>query len=232
MKKLISKIKELNEWQKFIIEAAFIIIFGSIFFTKVIINGYVPSESMEPTLMTGDISISYALAYAKKAPTRGDIIIFSSEEQTHGDMYIKRVIGLPGDNIKFVDGDVYINEELLVEEYIPTDIHTTCWRSIERVPEGTYFVMGDNREVSMDSRDWDNPFVAMDDIRGKMIAKLSRAKIRKLFQREHMRKHYEHVRKVQCGHDASTFAYAKKKRGEAANFFEKISNNKESNHKE
>lgn len=183
MKKLIIKIKELNEWQKLIIEAAFIIIFGTVFFTKVIINGYIPSASMEPTLMTGDISISYALAYIKKTPARGDIIIFSSKEQTQGDLYIKRVIGLPGDKIEFVDGYVYINDELIYEEYIPSDVETNCWWNVEEVPENTCFVMGDNRENSVDSRYWDNPFVAMDDIRGKMIAKLSMSKIRKLFQR-------------------------------------------------
>lgn len=136
-----------------------------IVFFKVIELSYIPSESMEPTLMTGDIAIYNRLAYVKNAPKRGDVVTLIKD----GVLYSKRIIGEPGDLVKFDSGYVYINGEKLDEsEYIDDSIETNCLHEFE-VPEDAYFVLGDNREVSSDSRYWDDPYVFEDDIQAKMF---------------------------------------------------------------
>lgn len=127
----------------------------------------IQSESMEPTLMTGDIAIFNRLAYVTNEVQIGDIVcIWSEEEQKY---LGKRVIGLPGDDISFIDGNVVINGIVLDESlYINEDIETNCTLEF-KVPENCYFVLGDNREISKDSRFFDNPYISEDDIVGKYI---------------------------------------------------------------
>ena len=136
-------------------------------FKYVIIPGYVPSESMYPTLNVGDWGFANGLAYVLHEPQRGDIIVFESEELN--ETLIKRVIGLPGDTVSFYDGYVYINDGLIVEEYIDSDVETNSNVQEFIVPEGCYFVLGDNRESSYDSRFWSNPYVSADSIKGKYM---------------------------------------------------------------
>lgn len=127
----------------------------------------IPSESMMPTLKVNDYIVSNRLAYKKRSPQRGDIIVFQSDE--FGQLLCKRVIGTPGDEISFANGFVYINNEIYDESaYIPEDIESNCADSFT-VPEGCYFVMGDNREISDDSRFWEDPYVPLDKIESKMI---------------------------------------------------------------
>lgn len=131
--------------------------------------GPIASGSMEPTLKTGDSGIYNRLAYiGDKEVNRGDIIVFYSREfnETIG----KRVIGLPGDEIKFKDGYVFINGQYVDEsDYIPADVETNCSKTF-KVPAGCYFLLGDNRENSNDSRYWANPYISKKDIIGKYIA--------------------------------------------------------------
>lgn len=142
-----------------------VIITTIIAFRFILFTGYVGSGSMEPTIMTGDISVSYRLAYVNEKPERGDIIIF----KRNGDTLGKRVVGIENDVVEFIDGYVYINGELLDEsEYIDTDIETNSNKSFE-VPEGCVFVLGDNRENSLDSRHWENPYVPETDIIAKLL---------------------------------------------------------------
>ena len=106
------------------------------------------------------------MAYISKTPQRGDIIYFEGSSYSDSQYLCKRVIGIPGDTIKFVNGDVYINDMKVNEAYISDEIETNS-KNTFLVPNNCVFVMGDNRENSLDSRFFTNPYVSYDDIKGK-----------------------------------------------------------------
>ncbi len=125
---------------------------------------YTTSESMYPTISIPAISITNDLAYVIRPVQRGDIISFYHEDSIFG----KRVIGIEGDEIEFHDGYVYINGVKYDEPYLSEDIETNCNHTFV-VPEDCVFVLGDNREISNDSRCWDNPYVPVSKIKGKIV---------------------------------------------------------------
>jgi len=135
-------------------------------FELIIMNGFIPSESMEPTLNVGNGVVVNRLSYISSEPLRGDVIVFESEEY---DAYlIKRVIGLPGDVIDLKDGFVYVNGCKLVESYAyGTTVASLKGTTHFEVPENSVFLLGDNREFSADSRAWGNPYISYDDIVGE-----------------------------------------------------------------
>ncbi|MGL5346348.1 MAG: signal peptidase I [Peptostreptococcaceae bacterium] len=113
----------------------------------------IPSESMEPTIMTSDRMIINRLPYYYRNPKRGEIVIFKQGDE----FWVKRVIGEPGDTLNLIDGYVYINDHPLDESgYLDSSILTFPLSSDISfpfiVPTNTYFVMGDNRLASRDSR--------------------------------------------------------------------------------
>ena len=110
----------------------------------------VEGACMEPNLYTGQRVLVMKSAYWFDDPHRGDVIIFKSTQDPDRTL-IKRVIGMPGDNIAISDGEVYINGSLLDEPYAHG---FTSPDSTKVVPAGNYFMMGDNRESSTDSRSW------------------------------------------------------------------------------
>ena len=144
--------KEVVSWVRM-----FVIVIAVVFVLTqfVIINVRVPSGSMENTIMTKDRLIGFRFSYWFDEPQRGDIILFSypvDEKQT----YIKRVIGLPGETVEIRDGKIYIDgsSEPLEEDYLK---ETWTWENdgyTFKVPEGCYFVLGDNRNDSEDGRFW------------------------------------------------------------------------------
>ena len=131
------------------------------------LTSVVQSGSMEPTIMTKDIAVGNAVAYKVREPQRGDIV-YVKNASTEEKLYVKRIIGMPGETVSFKDGYVYINGQKLDEPYISEDVETNCDKTFE-VPEGCYLVLGDNRENSRDSRYWDNPYVKESEIKGKII---------------------------------------------------------------
>lgn len=142
----------------------------TILFTQLIINVYIPSESMESTLMTGDMLIGNRLAYKLgSSPERFDIVVFYAPDEPDK-LYIKRVIGLPGEKVTVKNGKVYINnsDEPLDDSFIQEPMDKSENASYE-VPEGCYFMMGDNRNASYDSRYWENKYVPEDYIVAKAI---------------------------------------------------------------
>ena len=157
--------KEIMSWILTIAIAVALALFLNNF---VIINARIPSGSMENTIMTGDRLIGLRLAYKNSDPQRGDIIIFKfPDDETQ--KYVKRVIGLPGETVTIKDAKVYIDGELLEEDYLKEDWVVSTGPYTFEVPEGSYFVMGDNRNDSWDARFWTNTYVTEDKILGKAI---------------------------------------------------------------
>ena len=158
--------KEIFEWVKIIVSAALI---AFVLNTFIIANSEVPSGSMENTIMTGDRVIGSRLSYHFEDPKRGDIAIFRfpDNEKIY---YVKRIIGLPGETVDIVDGKVYINGsgEPLDEPYIREPMIPEEPMHFE-VPENCYFMMGDNRNYSMDARRWENTYVKRDKIIAKVL---------------------------------------------------------------
>jgi signal peptidase I len=123
----------------------------------------VESISMQPTLYPGDYVIVNKLAYRfKGGPERGDVIVFRYPPNPEAIPYIKRVIGLPGDQIHISDGKILVNGQLMLEPYLQV---TTNRGGDWTVPAGQLFVMGDNRNNSSDSRSWG--FVPLENIIGR-----------------------------------------------------------------
>lgn len=122
----------------------------------VLINAHVPTSSMEPTISVDEKLMGNRLAYLFKNPSRGDIIIFKFPDD-ESQIFIKRVIGLPGDTVQIISGELFINGELITEDYIKDSMHGNF--GPYEVPEESYFVLGDNRNVSEDSRFWKNTYV-------------------------------------------------------------------------
>lgn len=148
-----------------IITIALLIILDIFFMKYIVLFTHILSASMEPTLCVGEYVVYNRLAYKNDEIKRGDIVSFQSDELD--ELVGKRVIGLPGDIIEFEKGNVIINgNELDETEYISSENRTYCEKSF-KVPEGTVFLLGDNREVSYDSRYWDNPFIPIEDILGR-----------------------------------------------------------------
>lgn len=110
-------------------------------------------QSMEPTLASGDRVLTNRLIYKLKEPKRGDIVVFKPNGNEKSHYYMKRVIGLPGETVQIIDGFIYIDGEVLVEE-IKLEKMEYAGIAEEPVKLGKeeYFVLGDNRNASEDSR--------------------------------------------------------------------------------
>jgi signal peptidase I len=156
---------------------------------------YLPTESMAPTFLVGDHVLADKLAYSKAMPKRGDVVIFRVPRKP-GLTWIKRVIGLPGDTVEVKNNDVFVNGKRLDRDRTPASsvggmagisegqvfVETNAGSRYmiligkgkvldspkTTVPEGTFFVLGDNRDNSMDSRDPELGFVPLGNILGNV----------------------------------------------------------------
>lgn len=132
---------------------------------------FIPSGSMEPTLAINDRLIVDKLSYKFTSPERGDIVVFNPtealEQQNFKDAFIKRVIGLPGEKIEVKEGQVFINDKSLKENYTK-EIPNYTWGP-KVVPDNSYVVFGDNRNNSYDSHYWN--FVPREKIVGRAIVR-------------------------------------------------------------
>ena len=183
--------EELISWIQVLATAAVI---AFVLTTFIIANSEVPTSSMENTIMAGSRVIGSRLHYKFDDPEHGDVAIFvwgwqcpecgvmgegeykpdacprcdyNIGKRTNTIYYVKRIIGLPGDVIDIIDDVVYRNGEILDEPYLAEEMNQDETYHFE-VPENHYFMMGDNRNYSLDARYWKRPYISKD----KMIAKV------------------------------------------------------------
>ena len=132
---------------------------------------YIPSKSMVPTLVTDDRLIVDKVSYKFADPQRGDVIVFQPTDELKRkkfkDAFIKRIIGLPGDEVEVRGGRVYVNGESLDEDYIAEPPEYQY--GPVSVPQNSYLVLGDNRNNSYDSHHWG--FVPRDRIIGRAVVR-------------------------------------------------------------
>ena len=163
--------KNIIEWVKEIILAVIIASIILAFIKPIIIR----QSSMEPTFFNGDYVFISKQAYTLFGdPERGDVVVFHTGMQTddgEDKNLIKRIIGLPGDQVEIIDGYVYLNGEKLDETYINEQGVSGNMEEIT-VPEGKLFCMGDNRRVSLDSRDAAVGCVDQEEILGRVFIRL------------------------------------------------------------
>lgn len=133
----------------------------------------VSGDSMEDTLHDGESLLVEKVSYHFSDPDRFDVVVFYPDEEDRSEYYVKRIIGLPGETIQIVEDDIYINGELLPEEY---GKQAMVYSGIAQKPfvleEDEYFVLGDNRYVSFDSRYEEVGPVHKDMIAGKAIVRI------------------------------------------------------------
>lgn len=151
----------LMEYAKSIIAA---LVLALLIITFVVQAFYIPSGSMRPTLAVGDRVIVNKFIYRFKNPERFNIIVFKYPVDPRR-KFIKRLIGVGGDKIEIINGTVYVNDKALKEDYTLTPGIGNYGPTV--VPKDNYFVLGDNRNNSEDSRYWG--FVPRKNIVGQAI---------------------------------------------------------------
>ena len=151
----------------------------------------IPSESMVPNLLIGDRLVADGWAYQNKEPQRGDVIVFKYPRD-ESIVYVKRLVGLPGDTVELKDGELFINGELQPQVALGAQVLQQGWAFMDyreklgqkehvlrravhssldnfgpvTVPSDKFFAMGDNRDRSADSRAWG--FVSREQLLGRM----------------------------------------------------------------
>lgn len=125
-------------------------------------------DSMNPLIENGDVVLVNRILYDASIPKRGDIIVFKPNGNENLHSYVKRIIALPGETIQIMEDGIYVDGELLEEEYETSDISDVGLASEEITLAGDeFFVLGDNRESSEDSRKADIGNVKRSEIEGK-----------------------------------------------------------------
>lgn len=162
-----------DKLKSFLLDAFEVLIFAvSIFlfiYLLIVQPHKIKGASMEPNFFDGEYLLTNKIGYRLDLPERGDVVVFKAPG-TNGDEFIKRIIGLPGEVISIQNNRVFINSKPLNEIYLPESTKTLTGTFLREgkqitIPNEKYFVLGDNRAHSSDSRAWG--FVGKDQITGK-----------------------------------------------------------------
>lgn len=163
----------MERFGKFFLDLIEVVVFAiSIFlfiYLLVLQPHKIKGQSMEPNFSNGEYLLTDKITYRLREPKRGDVIVFKAPG-TNGDEFIKRIIGLPGEKILIKSGKIYINGQELKEDYLPEATFTYGGQFLREgeekiIPEGHFFVLGDNRNASSDSRTWG--FISQKAITGR-----------------------------------------------------------------
>lgn len=155
----------IKSFSKYIVFILVLFVLMLIVLNKVVFILHVPSVSMEPTMNVNEEFVTKVVGPDDEI-TYGIYGFYSEEEDT---MMVKRIVGLPGDEIEFVDGKMFRNNEAIDEDYVLYDAYFTEKFS---VPEGHYLMLGDNRADSFDARYWANTYIPREDIVGKVLFRI------------------------------------------------------------
>lgn len=164
-------VKELYDWIKDIFIASLVTLFIIHFLFQ---NTQVIGDSMEPTLQDGNSIIINKLIYRFVSPKREEIIAFKNPNDS-SEYFIKRIIGMPGDQLEVKEGKVYINNNILEETYIFESMDLEIIGNMDYpivIPQDNYFVMGDNRNISFDSRYKEVGLIHKSSISGKALVRI------------------------------------------------------------
>lgn len=150
----------IKKLTSFVLELLQVVVFAISIFLFVYLLVLQPHKikgaSMEPNFLDGEYLLTDKVSYRIGQPKRGDVIVFKAPP-AYKDEFIKRIIGLPGEEIKVEAGKIYINGHELEEQYLPDDVNIAAGRYTPEgvsviIPPESYFVLGDNRDHSLDSR--------------------------------------------------------------------------------
>ena len=155
--------EEVKDWVISIVIAVILAFFIRYFIVELYL---VEGPSMQPTLLSHERLVVNKFIYRFREPEKGEILVFRYPKDPSRD-FIKRVIAVAGDTIEIKDGRVFVNHQLINESYILNQTRGSY--PLSTVPDGTIFVMGDNRNNSEDSRFKDVGFVPLDLIKGKAM---------------------------------------------------------------
>ena len=146
--------KKVKSALLFLVEIALVIFLAYLLVKAAVERTAMPGDSMAPTLEDDTSIIVNRLSYFRKGPERFDVIVFEQEGEEHNYYHVKRVIGLPGETVQIVNGSVYIDGKLLKEAVrdLPTIHLSGLAAEAFTLDEDEYFVLGDNRNKSEDSR--------------------------------------------------------------------------------
>jgi len=158
-------IRKVGIWIfQLLIVCVFAFVFVWYFGQRITNNG----DSMNPVLQSGDVTLVNRIVYDMSKPKRGDVIVFKPNGNENAYFYIKRIIGLPGETVQITGGEIYIDGEMLEEEYAASEITDPGIAAEPITLSGEeYFVLGDNCESSEDSRLADIGNVKKTEIEGK-----------------------------------------------------------------
>ena len=146
------KSKKKSPWIEILESVVIAVVLALLIRTFLFQPYHIPSESMTPNLMVGDRIIVSKLNYIFGEPKRGEIMVFKNPDDPSV-VFVKRTIGLEGDNLSLLGGQLYINGNLQGEDYLIQGLMFSDFGPA-KVPEGEYFMLGDNRNNSDDSRIW------------------------------------------------------------------------------
>lgn len=157
---------EIISWLKIVI---FAVLFALFINNVVIVNASVPTGSMENNIMSKDRIVAFRLSYLLDEPKRFDIVVFPFPDD-EDILFVKRIIGLPGETVEIKGGKVYIDgSNTPLDDSFTKETPYKDDYGPYAIPEGHYFMMGDNRNFSRDSRAWNNTYVNKDKILGKVV---------------------------------------------------------------